>query len=723
MMITRKIYLFLIIFHLCVLVTRASDPYKTSWTKFPPFDTEVTFHKKIARRIANSKIVSKSIDHPSNVAAFGLTLSSEGRDFCIEFPNLFYSSYGISETEALIEPETNEQIIAVSDLFRGTPLTTQTQKHQLCSFILWLLSKPYIPNPAGLIEDLISSLDIIQSGNAKQFISIKNGIDFKVLHHFLHCEQLFLYKMLTEDYIIDSMVHQLLQKKDQIFNSEMKDIQFFLEVCTYNDMCTNCFLSMNNLVGEIQEKIGQKLLHIMTSDRSLTKFITKCLPVKLKLRISSFRPFKGSRTGEKYDPTNYLTYFQANPTKSFIDSNIIQFFNPWIPQYLLLNRFQSLSEDLRMLATRIIMPEDIERILNDTASSLISAFGPYGFSREDIKIPSILTSTEFLQRDIEQSTKFLLQLTEELFEIQKLQLIDKQALFDITKILYGCEEILHYPDLFKVVLPNIASLANVNKIIPNEEFFINLFWINDFFDSELTSSELDKLPEELTELKKKIISKIDFSKNFIHPLLQEINHSKIISLFQNFIINSNQLNLNDWNLIYKHILSPKIFSILDQDFQTNILPSFIKFLQNPNISTRLQEQIGEHIRKIYMAQLTSKNLDSKYLQQQIALFQSLPQLPSITAVILNQTTLLNTINLSELTEPAPPKQRKIYNFLEIHRLCQNIQRDIFNIDSGVRSLIKGLLQRIKANLDRVTWIQRNELTQSKNILQQILTSY
>ena len=67
--------------------------------------------------------------------------------------------------------------------------------------------------------------------------------------------------------------------------------------------------------------------------------------------------------------------------------------------------------------------------------------------------------------------------------------------------------------------------------------------------------------------------------------------------------------------------------------------------------------------------------------------------------------------------------RKIYNFLEIHRLCQNIQRDIFNIDSGVRSLIKGLLQRIKANLDRVTWIQRNELTQSKNILQQILTSY
>lgn len=720
-MITRKIYLFLIIFHLCVLVTRASDPYKTSWTKFPPFDTEVTFHKKIARRIANSKIISSaSIEHQSNVAAFGLTLSSEGRDFCIEFPNLFYSSYGISETEALIEPETNEQIIAVSDLFRGTPLTTQTQKHQLCSFILWLLSKPYIPNPTGLIEDLTSSLDVIQSGNAKQFISIKNGIDFKVLHHFLHCEQLFLYKMLTEDYIIDSMVHQLLQKKDQIFNSEMRDIQFFLEICTYNDMCTNCFLSMHRLIGEIQEKIGQKLLYIMTSDRSLTKFITKCLPVKLKLRISSFRPFKRSRIGDEYDATNYLTYFQAKPTESFTDSNIIQFFNPWIPQYLLLNRFQRLSEDLRMLTTRIIMPEDIERILNDTASTLISAFKPYGLSREDIKIPSILTSTEFLQRDIEQSAKFLLRLVAELFEIQKLRLIDNQTLFDITKTLYGCEEILHYPDLFKVVLPKIASLANVNKIIPNEEFFINLFWINDFFDSELTSSELDKLPEELTELKKKIISKIDFSKKFILPLLQETNHSKIIYLFQNFIINSKQLNSNDWDLIYKHILSPKIFSILDQDSLTNILPSFIDFLQNPNISTRLQEQIGEHIRKIYTAQLTSKNINYKDLQQQITQLKSFPQIRPIAAAILDQTMLLDVIKLSELAKPA---YRKIYNFSEIHRLCQNIQRDIFNIDSGVLFLTKDLLQGVKENLDKITWIKRDELTQSKNILQQILTSY
>lgn len=386
--------------------------------------------------------MSKSIEHTSNVAAFGLTLSSAGEEFCTEFPNLFYSSYGISETEALIEPETNEQIIAVSDLFRGTPLTTQTQKHQLCSFILWLLSKPYIPNLIELIEDLTSSLNIIQSGNAKQFVSIRNSRDFKAVHYFLHCEQLFLYKMLTEDYIIDSMVHKLLQNKDQIFNNNTKDIQFFLEICTYNDMCTNCFLSMYKLIGEIQEKIGQKLLHIMTSDRSLTKFISKCLPVKLKLRISSFRPFKDSRTGDKYNASNYLTYFHAKSKESFIDSNVIQFFNPWIPQYLLLNKCQKLHEDLRMLTSQIIMPENMGHILNDTTKTLMSVFDPYGFSETDIKIPSILISPEFLQRDIKQSAKFLLQLTTELSEIQKEKLIDKQILSEITKILHSCEEIL-----------------------------------------------------------------------------------------------------------------------------------------------------------------------------------------------------------------------------------------------------------------------------------------
>ena len=717
-MITKKIYKLLIIFHLCVLVTQASDPYKTSWRESPAFDTKITFHKEIARRIANSKIVSKSIEHTSNVAAFGLTLSSAGGEFCTEFPNLFYSSYGISETEALIEPETNEQIIAVSDLFRGTPLTTQTQKHQLCSFILWLLSKPYIPNLIELIEDLTSSLDIIQSGNAKQFVSIRNSRDFKALHYFLHCEQLFLYKMLTEDYIIDSMVHKLLQNKDQIFNNNTKDIQFFLEICTYNDMCTNCFLSMYNLIGEIQEKIGQKLLHIMTSDRSLTKFISKCLPVKLKLRISSFRPFKDSRTGDKYKASNYLTYSHAKSKESFIDSNVIQFFNPWIPQYLLLNKFQKLHEDLRMLTSQIIMPQDMGHILNDTTNTLISVFEPYGFSKTDIKIPSILISPEFLQRDIKQSARFLSQLTTELSEIQKVKLIDKQILSEITKILYSCEEILHYPDLFKVVLPNITSLANLNKIIPNEEFFINLFWINDFFDFNFASAELDKLQGTLSILKSKIISKIEFSKKFIHPLLQETVYSKIISLFQNFIINSNQLNSNDLDLLYKHILSPKIFSILDQDFQTNSLPSFIMFLQNKNISTQLQEQIGEHIRKIYMAQLISKNINYKDLQQQITQFQSLPQLPSITNVILNQTTLLDVIKLSEL---AKPEKRKTYNFSEIYKLCQNIQMNIFNIDTGMQSRTKDLLQKIKINLDKITSeVNKKELTLSQDILMKIL---
>lgn len=717
-MITKKIYKLLIIFHLCVLVTQASDPYKTSWRESPKFDTKITFHKEIARRIANSKIVSKSIEHTSNVAAFGLTLSSAGGEFCTEFPNLFYSSYGISETEALIEPETNEQIIAVSDLFRGTPLTTQTQKHQLCSFILWLLSKPYIPNLIELIEDLTSSLDIIQSGNAKQFVSIRNSRDFKALHYFLHCEQLFLYKMLTEDYIIDSMVHKLLQNKDQIFNNNTKDIQFFLEICTYNDMCTNCFLSMYNLIGEIQEKIGQKLLHIMTSDRSLTKFISKCLPVKLKLRISSFRPFKDSRTGDKYKASNYLTYSHAKSKESFIDSNVIQFFNPWIPQYLLLNKFQKLHEDLRMLTSQIIMPQDMGHILNDTTNTLISVFEPYGFSKTDIKIPSILISPEFLQRDIKQSARFLSQLTTELSEIQKVKLIDKQILSEITKILYSCEEILHYPDLFKVVLPNITSLANLNKIIPNEEFFINLFWINDFFDFNFASAELDKLQGTLSILKSKIISKIEFSKKFIHPLLQETVYSKIISLFQNFIINSNQLNSNDLDLLYKHILSPKIFSILDQDFQTNSLPSFIMFLQNKNISTQLQEQIGEHIRKIYMAQLISKNINYKDLQQQITQFQSLPQLPSITNVILNQTTLLDVIKLSEL---AKPEKRKTYNFSEIYKLFQNIQRNIFNIDTGMQSRTKDLLQKIKINLDKITSeVNKKELTLSQDILMKIL---
>ena len=148
------------------------------------------------------------------------------------------------------------------------------------------------------------------------------------------------------------------------------------------------------------------------------------------------------------------------------------------------------------------------------------------------------------------------------------------------------------------------------------------------------------------------------------------------------------------------------------------LTSFIMFLQNQNISTRLQEQIGEHIRKIYMAQLISKNINYKDLQQHITQFQSLPQLPSITNVILNQTTLLDVIKLSEL---AKPEKRKTYNFSEIYNLCQNIQMNIFNIDTGMQSRTKDLLQNIKVNLDKITTeVNKKELTPSQDILMKIL---
>lgn len=717
-------------FCLGVSFASGSDPYRSSWIDPPAFGSDHIFHKSAAKRIANAKMASGPIEGRSNVAAFGLTLSVENtigekRFYCVEFPNVLYSSYSVTEAEPVVEVGSKNQVIAVSDLFRGTPLTSQTQKHQLCSFILWLLSKPHFYMQGELVADLLASLETIQFGDVRQLTSIRNGTEFRVLQKFLHCEQLFLYKMLVEDYIVDSMIHQLFQKKEAIFNDATKDIQFFLEESTYNDMCQNCFLSMRNMIGDIQEKIGNKLLQIMSSDRSLTQYMTKCLPVKLSIRISSFRPFDNSRVGAV--SLNYLTYYKATTTVPYSACGVVQFFNPWVPQYLLLNRFQKLQKDLEDLSSCIVISDDEATVLDKAVTDLSFVLGPHGFSKTDVRIPTTVKKRGDFLEDTRQVGMFALKLTTELNECLKTITVDKTVLVDITKTLFSYKGTINLPDVYRSILPLVVTLASVSHVIPNEDFIRNLFWANNIYDLKFAETEFAKLklPKDFMALMDIIQQDVGFIQKFVLPMVQILEtHGDLrefILLFTETIKYSTNIHSVALNLLCQNILLPKVFpvisSIPDPKFQKDVLPIVMMLAQSQHVETSILERIMQHLRNMFVIYSVSEDAESDIIQQYTTQLETLKAIPSVVETIFEQKTLLHTIDLHELSKYG---RNKRYDTKQIKDLCKFIKIDIPSIQPQIVTFIKKQLAVVKSNLEKITWFKSDDLRDSKLILKQML---
>ena len=257
------------IFTFCVLVFSfqvhaASDPYEDSWQISTSVDNTL-FHKSISSRVAAAKINLRGLDKQNNIAAFGLRVTATDArtrlsdSVIIDFPNLLYSAYNVSEDKPVSE-SSGLQIIAVPDLFRGDVISFQSKKHRLWDFCFWLASKDYASG-WGLEREISSDAQVICTGNASDMAKITaTGQRRDSLQSVLHCEQLFLYKLLTDERLLKDMVDRLFASPHitSILDTNHTDVRFVFEICTYNDMCPKCFSSCFNLHRELSLSLSKE---------------------------------------------------------------------------------------------------------------------------------------------------------------------------------------------------------------------------------------------------------------------------------------------------------------------------------------------------------------------------------------------------------------------------------------------------------------------------------
>ena len=166
-----KVFIFCV-FALSFHVYTAVISYENSWQDYSSID-EALFHRRIVSRLTLAKVHLDSLDKQSNIAAFALRITTTNKtthtsdSVIVDFPNLFYSAYNVSEDKPVAEPRSGVQIIAVPDLFRGDVISSQTKKHKLCDFCFWLASKEHAAD-WGLEKEIASDAEIIKKGNASE---------------------------------------------------------------------------------------------------------------------------------------------------------------------------------------------------------------------------------------------------------------------------------------------------------------------------------------------------------------------------------------------------------------------------------------------------------------------------------------------------------------------------------------------------------------------------
>lgn len=359
-----KVFIFCV-FSLSFHVYTAVTPYENSWQDYSSVD-EALFHRRIASRLTLAKVHLDSLDKQSNIAAFALRITTTNKtthtsdSVIIDFPNLFYSAYNVSEDKPAFEPRSGVQIIAVPDLFRGDVISYQTKKHRLCDFCFWLASKEHAAG-WGLENEIASDAEIIKKGNASEMSQITApGQKRNSLQSVLHCEQLFIYKLLTDKRLLKDMIDRLFSNPeiDNVLDTNHTDVRFILEICTYNDMCPKCFSSCFNLYRELLFSISEKFFKKLSTNIIFKQYsdILK-IPFPLEIHISSFRPFfmqtgKLTRLYARNIPNNYTEFSLFQPTKPFKNNGrIIQFFNPWVAQHIFNYEVENFIASMQHLGT------------------------------------------------------------------------------------------------------------------------------------------------------------------------------------------------------------------------------------------------------------------------------------------------------------------------------------------------------------------------------------
>ncbi len=237
--------------------------------------------------------------------------------------------------------------MAIPDMFVGDRMHPDSTYRQnlIKRFLAFLISEEYT-REWGLLYELGVTISVLDSDHhdLKQMTSTEAS-SFSMRPHssnlgkILHCEQVVLFKMLTDAEILNQLVDGLISK---MHTSEIgfffeNNPQITLDIVTYNDMCSKCFATCYNMQQRLQSSVNALLFDKL--DR-LHIFPTS-FPVPVTILISSFRPFKLDdchyTRGIKGDFDNLIQYhteykFALPPQQSVSigQKRVLQVFNPWI---------------------------------------------------------------------------------------------------------------------------------------------------------------------------------------------------------------------------------------------------------------------------------------------------------------------------------------------------------------------------------------------------------
>jgi hypothetical protein len=312
--------------------------YKNNWVTI---ENPSSTHLAIAKRLAETRtLVVKTRGGKAewnNFAAFGLSVVDvDGKSISEIFPRLLFSAYNVPEHIPVVD-SSGEALIAIPDMFRGDMMHRATQSERVLDFFCWLASNHY--TKIWNINQLIATQSALVASKEAAKMAILP--DSELSQSLLHCEQVLLYAILKDDSLIRDLVSRLITRENAFEILISKDSIITFDIVTYNDMCPKCFSTCYHLQKTLEMNINRILFEELRKLGKLIDFSKRAdFPVNVQIQISSFRPFlimdnlvtRGEKGMQSY--AEYSTLKLPGNRSYSRELPVVQFFNPFIAQYI-----------------------------------------------------------------------------------------------------------------------------------------------------------------------------------------------------------------------------------------------------------------------------------------------------------------------------------------------------------------------------------------------------
>lgn len=357
----------------------AWNRYMSNWyTVSVDKSEQLIFHANFGKVIAETKL-NRNPDQPDNIAAFGFTLRS-GEDGSI-IKSIAILPLVCSTIDQIRDPIVSadgKSAITVRDLLGEDILHKKHRVHKVLEMAEWLV--PWEYTKGWNMQDLITyerslilqsyqkpDKDILTRLTILKPVEPKIG---KAAGDIFHCEQVVIYKMLTDSEFLSKAVDELMEGVIERLPSK---ICLDFDIITFNDMCPKCFSTAFFRFDEMKSEISKQIfLYFQRAKR--TELLSQKLPIIFRILVSSSRPYKietedvnsNLRTREcsscKTDSAGPCPFVKSLVTRHVsvngeradaipIENGVFQFVNPWIEEFFrpIKERYQTIKSKIEEL--------------------------------------------------------------------------------------------------------------------------------------------------------------------------------------------------------------------------------------------------------------------------------------------------------------------------------------------------------------------------------------